>query len=300
MSARTGTGARPWRYGRGVVRFAPNEVAGNGATLHYRFKGYEDGAILVGTADCVIPPTDAAIRRANAVFGALRSVPMASGNRVVNGPRLSCTGDVCSLEGMTVSACSWGGIWLYCYLKPASLAQMQCGALDPYCGSGGGTDGWTWDGGGGPAPEPDPAPDGSDLDEGTCPANDPTCNQPLSEADKQRLARAINGISRTADPVCAQLADRLQQLVDANSVYRGSYDSGHTGGAFDAKIHVDPRYWDQAAAEGGGWDSVLASALLHETAHLLFPDHAGETRTPYHTYPYDHMFNPNAGVPQCA
>jgi hypothetical protein len=300
VSSRTAVGSLPWRYGRGMVHFAPDEVARNGATIRYHFRGYVDGATLVSTANCLIPRTEAAIRRMNSGFEVRQDLPSLRGNRVAKGPRMYCSGDTCSLEGMYVSACTWGGAWPYCYPKPTSLAEMQCGALNPDCGNGSGTGEWTWDGGGGQSPEPDPAAGDTDLNEGSCPANDPSCNQPLNDADKQSLIRAIGEINRDADDVCAQLADRLQQLIESKSVYRGAYDSGHTGGAYDGKIHVDPKFWDNAAAEGGGWDAVLASALLHETAHLLFPDHVGETRSPYHTYPYDHMFNPDAGVPQCA
>src|SRR5213082_3748807 len=106
-------------------------------------------------------------------------------------------------------------------------------------------------------------------------------------AEKQSLENAKALIDRNADPVCAQLADKLESLGTTH-VFRGAWDSGHTGGTYGGDIHIDPRVWDQAKYEGGAWTAVLAEALLHEAAHLLYPNHP-ETHSPYSTFPYNHM-----------
>jgi hypothetical protein len=182
------------------------------------------------------------------------------------------------------TGCRYGGDYPFC-----NPAPYPGGGMDPGTGSepiGGGTG-------------EDPAPSGSELKEDVCPAaTDPTCKQPLQDADKQSLASAIQRINRNADAVCAQLADKLVSL-GSEHIFRGAYDSGHTGEAGVGDIHIDPRYWDAANSEGGARTAILAEALLHEAAHLMNWDHAGETHTPYHSFPFDHMFNPGSGVPQC-
>jgi hypothetical protein len=181
-SIRAGEWDSPWRHGRATVRFAPDELAPDGSTLRYQFRGYEAGARLVGTAECIIPRTDAAIRRMDANFGVrTKRSPIAPALRI-SGPRLDCSGDSCSLPGLTVTVCTWGGIWPYCYSKPTSLAQIQCGALDPACSWGGGVpdDPWSWGGGGGTPPE------------GGCdPATDPECEKPLTNEDVDAIRAAI-------------------------------------------------------------------------------------------------------------
>jgi hypothetical protein len=270
----------PFQYRRFAVRFPAEALATDGRTLIYSVR-LVSGGVTVAMANCRIPRTPQAIALMD------RRLDVDDRRRTLLRLDGSCgsSSDPCSVAGVTGTATypsgdsgDWG--W-------GSWSDWGSSMGDGYSG------GSTYDPG-------TPTFDGSDLNEDLCPAQDPSCNVPLSETDKQTLGRAMQTIKRDADPVCAQLADKLQQMIDNNSVYRGAYDSGHTGGATASAIHVDPRFWDNANSEGGGWDEVLASALLHETAHTLYPDHVGETQTPYHTFPYDHMFNPDSGVPQCA
>ncbi|HKP75423.1 MAG TPA: hypothetical protein VJT67_07745 [Longimicrobiaceae bacterium] len=160
-----------WRYSARAVRFSPDELASDGATILYRFKGYVNGADLVSWITCEIPATAAAVRRldhgfaipqalrARAGWGALaKGSP--SGTAGMRAPRFDtvCDETGCHLDGLTVSACYYGGIYPNCNPNPSSLANMQCGALDPYCGGFGGSNddsGWTTYGNG-TAPEGDP------------------------------------------------------------------------------------------------------------------------------------------------
>lgn len=193
------------------------------------------------------------------------------------------TQGVIVLPTVEATACQYGGEYPFCRSAP-----NPDGGMDP------GTEPPPGEGGGDPT-----APTGSSFTEGDCPADrDPNCKKPLGDADKESLASALQRIDRNAAPVCAQLADKLAELGTAH-VFRGAYDSGHTGQAGSGDIHVDPRFWNAANEFGGSSIAALADALLHETAHLLGWVHPGETRTPYRTFPFDHMFNPNAGVPQC-
>lgn len=191
------------------------------------------------------------------------------------------TQGVITLPAVEGRACRYGGEYPFCQSGP-----------DP-------------DGGADPGTEPppatggdDPVPSGSTFSEGDCPAVDPTCKTPLGEDDKQSLASALQMINRNAAPVCAQLADKLAEL-GTTRVFRGAYNSGHSGEAGAGDIHIDLRFWIAANSNGGSSIAVLAEALLHEAAHLLGWDHPGESSTPYRTFPFDHMFNSNSGVPQC-
>jgi hypothetical protein len=196
-------------------------------------------------------------------------------------PRTGAEG-VVVLPAVEATTCRYGGDYPFCRSAPNPDGGVNPGTEPEPTGGGS-----------------DPAPSGSSLNEDVCPADtDPSCKQPLQEADRQSLASAIQRINRNADPACAQLADKLVSLGTAH-VFRGAYDSGHSGQAGGGDIHVDPRFWDAANSDGGARIAVLAEALLHEAAHLLGYDHPGERQTPYHTDPFDHMFNPNSGVPQC-
>jgi len=188
---------------------------------------------------------------------------------------------VITLPAVEGTACRYGGEYPFCRSAPS-----PDGGNDPGTGSD------PVDGGG------DPAPTASSFEEGDCPHTDPTCKKALDRPDSVSLASAIQSIDRNADPACVQLADKLVSLGTSH-VFRGAYNSGHSGQAGGGDIHIDARFWDAANQDGGARIALLAEALLHESAHLLGFDHPGETQTPYHTYPFDRMMNPNAGVPQC-
>jgi hypothetical protein len=301
-SARSGKGVAPWRYGRAVVRFAPEEVAENGATVHYRFSGYEDGTRLISTAECTIPRTDAAIRRMDANFG-IRRAPLASAGRSrIPGPRMDCTGENCSLPGVIGTACSWGGVWPYCYSKPTSLAQVQCGALDPACGgTGGGTpdDPWTWDGGGGSDPT---APESCD------PAVDPACEKPLTNIDVDAIRHALTTFVRpdtaihdsTARVECAEMRRTFESTLGAGNVFRGAYDSQspdeHYGMSLSGHIHFDPWLLNSAAGGNVNDQRELANTALHEAAHVAGHHHpnAPQLIDGYDVYsdPYFNLLSP--------
>lgn len=147
-----------WRYNYRQVRFPDNEISREHKTIRYVYRGNEAGARHVVTVVCIIPNTKRAIARLDGYLKVDRST---QGSRSAPVARYDCVDGVCGLEGLTATGCTWGGVWPNCYSKPASLAQMQCGALDPYC-SGGGTTGdpeggWTGEGTG-DSPNPPPPP----------------------------------------------------------------------------------------------------------------------------------------------
>lgn len=195
----------------------------------------------------------------------------------------SGTQAVIVLPTIEATACQYGGEYPFCRSAPNPDGGMKNPGTEPVSpGESGG----------------DPTPSGSSFTEGSCPASDPACKQPLQDPDKESLAAALQMVDRNAAPVCAQLADKLAELGTAH-VFRGAYNSGHTGEAGAGDIHVDARLWNEANSNGGSSTAALAEALLHEAAHLLGWDHPGENRTPYRTFPFDHMFNRDSGVPQC-
>ena len=158
----------PWRHAIRTVRFAREELAPDGATLTYRFLGHGASG-LVSWVICEVPATEKAIRRLDRGFGVSRAIsraqlPSASrapGARTSPGPRYDtvCNATGCQLDGMTVYACYYGGTYPNCNPNPNSLANMQCGALDPYCNGFGGSyyegGGWTTTGSGN-SPQGDP------------------------------------------------------------------------------------------------------------------------------------------------
>lgn len=152
----------PWRHAIRTVRFARDELAPDGATLTYRFMGYGASGLLSWVV-CEVPATAKAIRRLDQGFGVPRAVsraqlpssapPRAVGARTP-GPRYDtvCNNTGCQLDGLTAYACYYGGTYPNCNPNPNSLANMQCGALDPYCNGFGGSyyegGGWTTTGSG--------------------------------------------------------------------------------------------------------------------------------------------------------
>lgn len=79
-------------------------------------------------------------------------------------------------------------------------------------------------------------------------------------------------------------------------VFRGKDNTGtHAAATYRGRIHIDPEYLDKAAENfdhaGGGYYSLVADIMLHETAHEMgkYGHHEGETQTPYQSFPYNHI-----------
>jgi hypothetical protein len=193
----------------------------------------------------------------------------------------------------------------------------------PYLNGGGGYDGcWNWcydssheDYGGGYY-EPPPPPNADPAE--TCFQDvDPTCNQPLTDADQhaiQDMRGHFRDVSTMTDPnkaqMCSAMVAKFQELLDNNKVFRGKYDtvhpdgSGHWG-AFDpisGTFHFDPLGLDQGAAGNTAALTQLANTALHESAHLLSPYYShsapGEPAADgtYTSYPFNLI---GTGPDQC-
>jgi hypothetical protein len=136
-----------------------------------------------------------------------------------------------------------------------------------------------------------------------------TCNQPLEAPDKalikEALAKYVRPQSEFTDSAkaekCAELLAMFNVMLDADRVFKGSYDtqSGaiHYGAWDDATrtIHIEPKTL-VAAAAGNSYE--LAATGLHEAGHEL----GGEHPTPPYTVlgyliyseaPFD-LLNPGA------
>lgn len=217
-------------------------------------------------------------------------------------------------------------------LASSTSPQLSVSSLDPilviapyiwYLSGGGGMDGcnnWCYDsshedtGGGYYEPPPPPSPDPAE----TCFQRvDPTCNQPLTDADQQAIwnMRAhFRDVSTMTDAnkakMCWAMVEKFQELLDNHKVFRGRENTvrpdgtGHWG-AFDPEsgtFHFDPLGLDQAAAGNAVALTQLANTALHESAHLISPYYShsapGEPATDgnFTSYPFNLI---GTGPDQC-
>lgn len=207
---------QPYRYAYGTVllRITPGELASNGAVAIYSVVSLGGGGEVEGRARCQIPDTDAARRHVNRLFKA-RTDPTIRGQSSHGNETISIQSDGTGIEGVTGYACRYGGNYPYCNYEPPLLpvwqqTQVQCGAMDPSCGSGGSNgDEWYWGGGGEssePPPPDDPRPPCKRDSEGLCVPEIPTVEE------WQKLLDAIDGIQENNE-ACAGAKRALQRLA---------------------------------------------------------------------------------------
>jgi hypothetical protein len=126
-----------------VVEFAEGELARDGSSMTYRYRGVTEGGTLKRTADCIVPATDQAVERLNRLFDVPREAKVR---------RTRPGGGTVEIQGCVESegGCTLDGIVVTAPPREAEK-QVDCGATDPYCsGSGtGGDGGWSEGGGGG-------------------------------------------------------------------------------------------------------------------------------------------------------
>ncbi|MEJ7760515.1 MAG: hypothetical protein WKF55_13105 [Gemmatimonadaceae bacterium] len=132
-SVRTGEGNGYYRYGRLQLSFPAGALAGDGASMPYRYRAYAEGEVVM-VANCVIPRTDAAVRFTEHKLGVKRSKQSAA-------PGSDGEIGTMDLPPDTVRACRDRGLYPHCYPPDAPI----CGT--DQCGSGG-TWGTIWEEGG--------------------------------------------------------------------------------------------------------------------------------------------------------
>lgn len=153
--------ARLWQHGTATVRFPAAELAPDGRTVRYIYRGYREASTLAAVADCRIPATPGAVARMDRKL----HVRVRSGT---NDVRLFS--DV-ALAPVVAVACSPGYIGEYPACYPITTPTSG-GTMDP--GAGGGF----WSGGGGGEDGSGGSEDDGDEIESDEP---PDCTQPQTE-----------------------------------------------------------------------------------------------------------------------
>jgi hypothetical protein len=299
VSIASPSGRRSIRSHWSPLELAPNLHSPDGQTTRFEVRVYRTDKSVDRYATCTVPKTSGALELASRRF----SIP---GSQVV--PKLiedpigTVTTQDCNpspdntyyiCDGLVVD----GGRRSFCQRYP----------FDPAC-TGGYGPGWesptepcdgdlsACGGGGGPQPENPPE----------CPATDPACLVPLQPGDTTLINDALKLVkAQLSTPELTSLCNNLKQkfltMLAAGAVYRGAWNSpDHSGQIYQGKIHLDPKYLDWARQLGGGYVNLVAELALHEAAHALgYPNHTGETHSPYETFPYRHVSGPDSSHEQC-
>ncbi|HYW09344.1 MAG TPA: hypothetical protein VE913_20455, partial [Longimicrobium sp.] len=129
------------------VEFPRSEVAPDGRTRDYRYRGYITAGQLVATGDCTIPDTEKAVQHIDRLFGIKRNAE--NGGDLGGVSILGCVSDgYCEIEGITANGCVGGGDWPNCngIMQPSDLPQCS---MYNECGGGTWTPGPLGGGGGG-------------------------------------------------------------------------------------------------------------------------------------------------------
>lgn len=264
-----------YAYGTVLLRVTRAELSAGGAVAIYNIISFGGGGDVVGRAQCQIPDTDAARRHVNRLFQARSASSPQRGSGNERGT-VSTQSDGTGIEGVTAYACRYGGNYPYCNYEPPLLpiwqqTQVQCGAMDPSCGSGGSGDGdeWYWDGGGGNTPDPpppdDPRPPCVRDSQGYCAPEVPT------DVEWQKLLTAIDSIKENNE-ACAGAKRYLQQLASNGRGVRLKVWSGYD------KVAGTQYYGANRLFESGEryiqWDRYWVfrelPLVVHEGLHAYF------------------------------
>jgi hypothetical protein len=240
------------------VTYPRAELAAEGATRKFVYRGYADGATLVRDAECIVPATRGALERITRVF-------IRKGD--AGEPTMQIMSDPWVV---VVTACQYGGMYPDCDEKPTDIPINgdEClfyGVCNPTGGTGGGENGGGGDGPSGCDPIVDPA----------------GCNKPLTAADKAMIVAALKTHVKPASAFtdtakarqCGELADAFEALFNADAVFRGGYDGPSASGEdhqaaynpVDGTIHFEPSALDGALSSGNYFE--IAYSALHEAGH---------------------------------
>jgi hypothetical protein len=269
----SGHGARIWTK-QVALGFLPSELAVSGATRIYRYRGYAHGADLVVYADCRIPATAAAARRADRVFGVQRARFDDSRVLVTDGCVNVAEDGTCELAPITGTACQSGGDFPDCSSLPGDFET--CGMLGTCGGRGwpvwpGGGGGWTPSEGDGT--DRPPCTRGAD---GFCIARlARTTIQPgETKSEWQRLGEKI-----------AAIKENIPECLGAKQALMALYSQGAASGrirfwdGYDITVRPDgtkqQRYGQNLSDQYGRyieydshWAFESSVAVVHEGLHL--------------------------------
>lgn len=271
-SRRVRGGEYLYEYGVIQLRIPPAGYASDGKVTIYRVVSFGGDGNVAGQAHCQIPDTDAARSYVNRLFHVR---PIASRRQDAH-DGLTTQGDPVPVDGFTGYACRYGGTYPHCNYEPALTQQekqVECSALDPYCGSGGsgdeGDSGEEW-GGGGDDSEPPPPEDYRDPcrrdAQGYCVPEDPT------EAEWQQLLVGIEGIQENNEH-CTGAKRYLQRLAStgrgANLKVWTGYDKV-AGKQFYGANRFFPGTNERYIVLDRDWGLKELPLVVHEGLHAYF------------------------------
>jgi len=272
-------GFRVWK--QEIKLFFPRaEVPASGATRVYGYRGYAAGQELALYADCAIPATDAAVRRAHRYFGVRPPVEDDAGGVITTQECVNVREDgTCELAPIDATACQYGGEYPDCNSQPVD---------NDYCGvqaaCGGGSWGWTgWGGGGntgGPgADDEDPLLTNNEIDD-YCPG----CGErPLDPKMVQSVRNAIDHVQcQSMRQVLQERLPYMKVFTQQPAEYADPADPNKVMGVHaDGVIYIWEGMWRHDAQGNLVYDAygnlVLRSlsqfvkdVLTHEAAHAYW------------------------------
>lgn len=272
--------AQPWRHAVKAVRFPAAELAADGRTVRYVYRGYRDATTLTAVADCRIPATPAAIARMGRKLDARRSGQANMDQSVLSSVELA---------PLTVIACGPGYIGEYPNCYPVQTPTTG-GTTSP---------GDFWDGyessGGSPATDsPDNHDDVPDLIVGD---TIPDCTQSQTQTwalaycragppEGTRLSwteKAFDRIS-TRGAECANIAAFGRDLLASGRLqfYEWQEQDGSIGGWGSTEIGVLlADFWiDDFGDPAGRSQPSFDNKLVHEIEHAMGRGHVEPNQTP--------------------
>ena len=132
-SAAAPSGPMTYHYRRISLDFFREPAESDAAPVAYRYRMVNGNGAIVRVLNCMLPNS----ARARAQFARRFGVPEDPGGGVVVVQGCVHAGE-CQIEGVTGTACPPG--WHGDYPNCERDTQVECGALNPTCGSGGGGD----------------------------------------------------------------------------------------------------------------------------------------------------------------
>jgi hypothetical protein len=172
---------------------------------------------------------------------------------------------ITEIDGVVVDACRYGGEYPDCNYEPPwlGMTELQCSALDPYCGSGGGTDpGSGWAGGAGTGDDPlPPPPEETDRPECTRNAQGNCLLRSLSAAEWSRIGELVQ-----------RMAEGSEYCRGAKAIASAMYGQGLAAGRIKVWDNQD-RFINNEGEEDMRWGTNLSDAagrILAYDSYLLF------------------------------
>jgi len=261
--------------------FPRAEAAADGSTRTYHYRAFGPRQDLIAYANCEIPSTDAALRRADRIFGVQRAHQPPRSSEPSAASTLDCPESKCGLllEGVTGYACVGGSPYPDCngVIQPEDYPECtlfgECGSDSP-CELPGGGDGWY--------PPPD---DGTGREPCVRDAQGHCVTRELRPTEWDSLGVRIE-----------RIREHREECLGAKNALRALYAQGRTSGRFrfwdgyDKMGPYEQRYGQNLSDAQGRyieydshWVWRTATLVAHEGVHAWmaqYPDNSGLVNPP--------------------